>query len=272
MTKPAIRLANCYVPLRLKDQNQVKHRASGDGESRRTNDSLRRMVLQSNVVGTGSAMVELGHTKVLCRVQGPVSANSNLAPSSINFSMEEGTLYCEVKYSPNFGYSPSVLAAITSGDARPRPWIQSKEADLSRRVLAAISAAVPLDHYPKLALILHCTVLQDDGSVLAACCAAASIALARAHVELFDVVTTCSVALNVSEKGAIEILADPDLEEEHAATAVMTLATLPTWKQVTVWEQVGRLSPEHANEALAMCRKGCKTMHRFLRDHLLENH
>lgn len=299
------KLSNCYIPLPLSvlteaksdEKKRPKERDSGDGgwrsdsKASRPNHSLRRLVLESGILSStpGSALVELGHTKVLCQVFGPVTAAPDLLPSSVPLSMDEGTLYYEVKYLPHVGYPTSTMVASSVSYidqsslfsyGRIHSQIMTRETDLSSRLLSALTAAVPLQQYPKCALVVRVTILQDDGSVLPVCVTAASLALANARVEMYDLVTCCSVAVvrNNDDGGdndkqsaqQHQLLADPDLEEERRADALVTLAILPNWKEVTLWEQSGKLSPAVANQAMDLCRDGCRTMQRFTRDHLLE--
>lgn len=278
MKKPEFKLSNCYVPLELPAQeaSEKNERQSGDDQTTRASHSLRRIHIDSHVLQSGSALVELGHTKVICQVTSPVYAASPLIPSSLQLSVDEGTLYCEVNYLPHASYPTSrILAASATpldqshqqfSSSRVNTWRLSRESDLSARLLSALQAAVPLQQYPKCCIRVQVTVLQDDGSVLPACVAAASVALTQASVELYDLVTSCQVA--VRPDGVL--LADPDLDEEESAEAVVTLALLPNWKEVSLLEQSGKLSQAQTNEAIALCRDGCRTMHRFLRDHLLQ--
>lgn len=294
MPRTAAKLSNCYVPLPLsslakvsvsKDKGKRKlptERDSGDGsKTKRSEHALRRLFLESGVIqsAAGSALVELGHTKVIAQMIGPVTASSDQVPSFIELNMEEGTLHCEVKYSPNTGFPTSTLlaASVSTMDhhstnqlssGKINSWTIARETDLSSRLSSALAAAVPLKQYPKCALILKITVLQDDGNVLAACITAASLALADACVEIYDLVTCGSVA--VMQGGELALLADPDLAETQDADAVVTLAVLPNWKEVTLWEQSGSLSPDKVNQAMELCRDGCRTMHRFMREHLLQ--
>jgi exosome complex RNA-binding protein Rrp42 (RNase PH superfamily) len=61
--------------------------------------------------------------------------------------------------------------------------------------------------------------------------------------EVFDVVTESALLMNVvltPKDGGVSnyvLLADPTLEEMSVADCVVTLAILPNWKDVTVWEQ-----------------------------------
>jgi ribonuclease PH len=49
-----------------------------------------------------SALVELGRTKVLCRVEGPITATDSFN----NANMDEGVLKCVVNYAPIIGINP----------------------------------------------------------------------------------------------------------------------------------------------------------------------
>lgn len=302
------RLSNCYTPLFLPRNSSLSHskqhvpdallpRDSGDGlGTPRQPHGLRKLTLETSVVSqaTGSSMVELGSTKVLCQVIGPVSSD-HLPPSlsSSALSMDEGTLLVDVKYAP-FGYPASFLAESTvstldgqgpggsSSSSNKPSSILTTETDLSSRLLSAIAPVVPLQQFPKCAIVVQVTILQDDGGVLPVMIVAASLALADANLELYDLVTACSVAViqsppdqppsddpSSNAKELVLLFADPSLEEIHHdhTTAYMTLALLPNWKEVTVWEQSGRLSPAMANAAMELCRDGCRTLHRFMTEH-----
>jgi exosome complex component MTR3 len=140
------------------------------------------------------------------------------------------------------------------------------EADLSCNLHAALLPSVPLEQFPKCLLTVHVTIFQDDGSALSACIVAASLALADANVELYDLVSSCAVAVLGSE-----IVADPDEDELAAADASVVLATLPNWKDVTLWQQSGKLSREQASQAVDLCQDGCRTLYRFMRQCLVES-
>ena len=121
-------------------------------------------------------------------------------------------------------------------------------------------------------------MLQDDGSCLSAAITAASMALVDAQVEVRDVVTSCTVAVveNINNNNDDDddddrwlYLADPTEQEVtslHANVALICLAMTPNHKEVTLWSQSGRLSSEMASHAMELCRDGCRTMHKFMRE------
>ena len=273
-------LSNCYVPLTISTdkktleerQNElVAERSNGDGASRGPL-ALRRLCLETSILSnaSGSALVELGHTKVLCRVEGPSTTESN----SSNTNMDEGVLQCIVKYAPLMGIKPesSVGNTATTLDSqhvtmgRLNSITMKVEADLSSNLHAALLPSVPLEQFSKCLLNVQITILQDDGSALSACIVAASLALADANVELYDIVTSCTVAVLGSQ-----IVADPTEDELAAADASVILAVLPNWKDVTLWHQSGKLSGDHATQAVDLCRDGCRTLQRFMRQCLVES-
>lgn len=285
------KLTNCYAPAALphaashQDENQsndititvdIHKRDDGNGKTRSAR-CLRRILLQSNIIPSiaGSSHVEIGHTKIICKVLGPLTAGSPHIPSGVSINMDQGVLHWDVRYAAHVGIPVSSLltASVSSVDqsdpyismGKVNSWISARETDLAARLSSAMEAAIPLKQYPKTVLVVQITILQDDGSVLPACISAASLALADAVVEMYDLVTACTVA-RVQE----ELLVDPTTEEMQQADALVTIAQLPNWKEVTLWEQSGRLTPEQTNQAMDLCRQGSHTLHKFLREHLVD--
>lgn len=119
--------------------------------------------------------------------------------------------------------------------------------------------------------------MQGGGSDFPACVTAASLALADAGVEIYDLVSSCSVAVVRKENYGIQInncdsfylLADPTDEETQKADGIVTLSILPNWKEVTLWDQTGRLPAHLSSEALELCRDGCTTIYEFMRQCLV---
>lgn len=280
MTRTTATLSNCYVPLvasvvkESREERQTRlssSRSSGDGGTRGPN-ALRRLCMETSVTNaSGSALVELGHTKVLCEVLGPLSDSNTV--------MEEGIMRCNVRYTPHIGIKPEtqVSSAVRTLDAQVgtsmgklNSQTMSQQVEMSSRLYDALSAAVPLEKLPKSLLNVNVTVLQDDGSALSAAIAASTLALANANVEMNDLVVSSTVACFLSEKTVL--LADPTEDEVAAADAVVTLAVMPNWKEVTLWDQTGRLSAQSSSEAVDLARDGCRTLYKFMRQCLIDSH
>lgn len=289
MPRPAARLANCFVPLLLtvNDETSNSNDNCSNIRSDRQNHELRQLRLETSVLANptiGSSLVELGHTKVLCGV-------------SLNFThpdapLDRGMLECKVQYAPHIGMEASqqrsqavmpLDSIISAGKLHSETL--TKESSLSQQLHSALASVIPLEEFPKCALTIHATILQDDGSVLSCCITAASLALADAKVEMYDLVTSCTVAVvatkggdhnnrmdvtedNEDEEPTTEpfFLADPTEAERLQASAVICLAMTPNLKEVTLWSQSGRLDANLANQAIDTCRNGCRTMHKFMRE------
>jgi ribonuclease PH len=300
MPRPIARLSNCYVPLPVpssssllaslssttsqEDGTLYRSAHSVDGEDSRAAHSLRRLCLETSVTGQlGSALVELGHTKVLCEV----SLTTLEYPMGTTPQMEEGLLQCHVQYAPYVGRNmvaqrteavAPLESTISAGKLNSE--LMTRESDLSFQLSSALLPAIPLEKFPKCVLRVDTTILQDDGSVLSACITAATMALVDAKVELYDVVASCTVAVLVNDdtttttarkddESSIVYLADPTHLELARGQAEMCLAMLPNHKEVTLWNQSGRLTSSMANQAMELCRDGCRTMHKLMRERLI---
>jgi len=296
-------LSNCYIPIPVATSTAQKInpncRSSGDGTTR-TFKSLRRLCLDRSVLAasSGSSLVELGHTKVICSVHGPRPA----ASSSFNVGgtlkfHSGGVLNCEVRHAPYFGIraesqiltTPINLDGYVRSSSRSNFGNTSKdEIELSSRLHDAILPSIPLDILRKNVVDVFVMVIQNDGCAFGASVVAASLALADSGIELFDLVSTCSIAIIPTEVtghnedidsstarqgggGRLMLLADPTEEEIQASDGVVTLTMMPNWKEITFWEQTGKFPVNTASDAADLCRDGCAAMHKFMRNCISAN-
>ena len=295
-------LTDCYVPLAVPPTTSLSEggsapRSASDGlaESTRSDKSLRRLLLSTSVLSKsdGSALLELGHTKVICSVYGPRSAASSSLGGGGGLSFQSGgSINCEVRMAPSFGVRPqtAVAGAVASVDgrlggraSRTSTAATLNEVELSAALGDAIAPSIRLDLLPKCVIDIFVMVLQADGSVLPAAITAASLALADAGVELFDLVASCGLVVSVEEDGISgygggsknrgkrkpKLLADPTESEELRSEGGVTIALMPNWREVTLWEQTGRLPASVSAEAIELCQDGCETMFKFMRECLV---
>ena len=178
-------------------------------------------------------------------------------------------------------------SALSSGASPCSPAAFADETHLSRRLLEALSPAVvaPSDG-GKTVVEVFVYVLQGDGCVFDAAVVGASLALADAGVPMRDAVTagTAAVMRLDDDDGAAAtttatagdavvpryaVIADPTEDEVLRACGVVTIALMPNWREVTAWDQFGRMPSGATAEATELARCGCATMHKFLRNCLL---
>jgi exosome complex component MTR3 len=285
--------------------------------------SLRHVHIESGILNStndnnsgGSSLVEIGRTKVICQVIGPITQSScgELIPSSISqqyYNVDEGFLYVDVSIPNGIGIPydrtmEHITSNITSSSidittnnnsstttanqsntsnistGRLNSIIKSREKEIATNVLTTIQSSIPLSNqYAKNAIVIKITILQDDGSIIPACTVASIIALCNASIELYDIPTSCTVAIVCDDKKDDEkeqgiqskqyyYLADPTSDEIlYVADAIVTVGYMCNWKEITYWDVTGKLHPTIANTATNLCYDGCRTFHRFIREHLL---
>ena len=93
----------------------------------------------------------------------------------------------------------------TCGALSPIAWLQVVQQSLQEKELAAqldtaLTPSVQRHTFPKSVVDICCMVLESGGSDLAVAICAASLALADAGIQLYDLVAACSVVSN--PKGA----------------------------------------------------------------------
>merc|ERR1712071_567118 len=110
---------------------------------------------------------------------------------------------------------------------------------------------------------------------------ASSLALVDAAIECNDLVTACTVAVMESnpisnpnnEKKTPSFLCrvDPTEEEMLHAKGVVTLAMLANSREVPYWDVEGRLPSITVQDALDICKHGCNTIHKFMKQCLIHS-
>jgi ribonuclease PH len=181
---------------------------------------------------------------------------------------------------------------LSSGGSLCAPAAFLDETYLSHRLYEALSPAVILKDNSKMCVEVFVEVLQSDGGVFNAAVLGASLALVDAGVAMRDMVcagsaavmkveTTTTATTDATQVGKRVtakkmdsshhhvVIADPTEEEILQASGVLTIALMPNWKEVTVWDQFGKMSMDSSSEAIELARDGCVTMHKFLKNCLL---
>lgn len=222
---------------------------------------MRGHFLRTGVVSnaSGSAYVEQGQTKVLCSVHGPRTKQQGMSEYS-----DKGELTCDVRFAPFAQLDTSRLDNRQSTD----------EKHMSQVIRRALIASVQLHRFPKSVLDIHVLVLQDDGSALATAITSASLALADAGVDLFDIVAACMVAVVPSENKtktgteSMTLVVDPTASEEKAAPATVLVARMPALDQVTELKVAGCVEFDTMGTTLSTALEGCVAVAKLMKEQL----
>jgi len=143
-----------------------------------------------------------------------------------------------------------------------------EERELSSAITKALEPAVRLHHYPKAQLDVFASVLQDDGSAAAAALTAASMALADAGVQMYDLVLGCGLRFSAGR-----CLLDPTAAEEFPGSSgpaagiaggegAMTVALLPSLGQLSALMGYGEwCGVEEVRQAVQAAMAACQRLY-----------
>eukprot|EP01133_Synstelium_polycarpum_P003728 gene3728-4297_t len=188
----------------------------------RSDEQFRQIFMKTGVItqASGSSYIEIEKTKLICSVHGPRATHKTE-------EFESAKLHCELKY------------ATFSAAAERSDFVEStKEKDYGLMIVQAIMGSLRLEMYPKTVIDIYVLVLNDDGGVLEAAITAASMALADAGVEMYDMVAACS-SVCVGDN----VLLDPTHQEEVILNSGHVLvAKMPSLNEITQLVQTGELS------------------------------
>jgi len=223
----------------------------------RTVDEFRKVFMKCGVIqkARGSAYIELNNTKVICSVYGP-----RQSPSHSEFS-ETGTLHCELSFAP-FAQQKHTNRPKRNNISQMRQQIH----EYSAYMREALQTSIILEKFPKSTLDVYALVLEDDGSVLSAAITCASLALADAGIELYDLVSACSAAELENH-----VVVDPVAVEHKFATGGVVCAYMASLHELTQLTQVGDMQYQKVMEAIDLSIDGCNKIHQLMVACLMQN-
>eukprot|EP00038_Savillea_parva_P013100 m.208943 g.208943 ORF g.208943 m.208943 type:complete len:273 (+) comp24320_c0_seq1:50-868(+) len=200
----------------------------------------RKIFAQTGVVSRarGSAYMECGRTKVMVGCYGPRDLLKTREYSAV------GKLQCELKVTP-YG-----------SETRRGHLLDQDEKDAAMVIEEALSTSVLLEKYPKSLIDIFITILEDDGSAIAAAISCASLALADGGIEMSGLIASATVA--VTDGVAV---VDPTHAEEGTATPTMTLAYIPSFDEVCALVQRGTMDSGTQEQAIQLAVQRCTQVH-----------
>lgn len=222
----------------------------------------------------GSAFLELGSTKIVASVYGPRplvrvggvegnQANAQLQGAGSHGATTSSGVLSGSEFSDeaivtcDWRYSTFADAAEQHGDETER--------DLGMAVAQALEQAIVRKVYPKSSIDINILVLQDDGSCLSSAITCAGLALAHAGIQLYDIVTACTISLGPSNT----LYIDPDRSEEKKHAGSLQLSMLNGTQQVNLLQHSGELPPDQMLQTVKMATQGCQYVHSLIKKHII---
>ncbi|KAF2247634.1 exosome complex exonuclease RRP41 [Trematosphaeria pertusa] len=221
-------------------------------DGRRWNE-LRRLHAQisTQAAADGSSYLEMGNTKVLCNVTGPAEGRQ---------SGQRGGKDSEAKVEVEIGF------AGFSGVERRRRKSDKRTSEMQHCLETAYSSLLLTHLYPHSTITLNVHILSQDGSLLAACLNAATLALIDAGVPMTDYLVACTAASSSTSDSSSES-SDPllDLNSlEEQELPFLTVGTLGRSERVSVLMMESRVRMERVEGMLAVGIEGCKRVREIL--------
>lgn len=207
-------------------------------DGRRANEH-RRVSSQIGILSgcSGSAHLCMGQTEVIAQVIGPMEHRS---PDS------EAEIVVNLTFS-EFAKIPHPL----------EPEKRRREDEMF--IKTAFETAIFRHLYPSSRIIISITIIQDDGSSLAAAINAASLAIIDAGIPMTDFVVGMSSSLMLGNS-----LLDPGRTESGNRVPQVDVVLLPSSGEVLSMNLNGKVSQDYAEKMIDVAVEGCKDMHELL--------
>ncbi|ESW19265.1 hypothetical protein PHAVU_006G109900 [Phaseolus vulgaris] len=197
----------------------------------------------------GSAIFEMGNTKVIAAVYGPREVQNRSQISN------HALVRCE--------YS---MANFSTGDRMRKSKGDRRSTEISLVIRQTMEAAILTHLLPRSQIDIYVQVLQADGGTRSACINAATLALADAGIPMRDLVTSCSAGYLNSTS-----LLDLNYVEDSAGGPDVTLGILPKLDKVTLLQMDSKLPIDILETVMQLAIEGCKAIANYIREILLEN-
>ncbi|XP_021748481.1 exosome complex component RRP41 homolog [Chenopodium quinoa] len=198
----------------------------------------------------GSAVFEMGNTKVIAAVYGPREVENRAQQMN-----DQALVRCEY-----------TMANFSTGDRVRKPKGDRRSTEISMVIRQTMEACIMTNLMPRSQIDIFVQVLQADGGTRSACINAATLALADAGIPMRDLVTSCSAGyLNTTP------LLDLNYVEDSAGGPDVTVGFLPKLDKVTLLQMDSKLPLDTFETVMQLATEGCKAVANYIREILLEN-
>ena len=199
-------------------------------------DELRPIKIELGVLknADGSAIFQMGNTKVIAAVYGPKEMHPR------HMALPDRTVL-RVRYH----------MTPFSTDERKNPAPSRREIELSKVIREALESVILTELFPRASIDIFMEVLQADAGTRLVSLMAASMALADAGIPMRDLVA--GVAVGKADGVLVLDLNEP---EDMWGEADLPIAMMPSLNKIVLLQLNGNMAPEEFREALALARKG----------------
>uniref|UniRef100_A0A0G4GXL2 Uncharacterized protein n=1 Tax=Chromera velia CCMP2878 TaxID=1169474 RepID=A0A0G4GXL2_9ALVE len=196
----------------------------------------------------GSAYVEMGSTKAIAYVCGP---------------MEKGRRRDANKGSVNVTFT---MAPFATQDRRRRSQRDKISLEMAFAIRQTFEAAILLDQIPRATVDIQVHVIEAGGGEKSAAIIAVCLALVDAGVPLNDLVVSASAGIIGSTA-----MVDTSHDELGAASANMTMAVEASTRKVLLLDLDAKIAQDQLDPLWEVCVQGCEHVLRLMQATLKDN-
>ncbi|MGC9105757.1 MAG: exosome complex exonuclease Rrp41 [Thermoprotei archaeon] len=215
-------------------------------------DEMRPIKIELGVLknADGSAIFEMGNTKVIAAVYGPKEMHPR------HMALPDRTVL-RVRYH----------MTPFSTDERKNPAPSRREIELSKVIRESLESAILTELFPRATIDVFMEVLQADAGTRLVSLMAASMALADAGIPMRDLIA--GVAVGKADGVLVLDLNEP---EDMWGEADLPVAMMPSLDKIVLLQLNGNLTPEEFRQALDLAKKGIQTIYELEKKALKERY
>lgn len=224
-------------------------------DGRRWNE-LRRIhgQISTQSASDGSSYFEMGNTKVLCTVLGP---REQRRAGGGGGQQQKATIEASIS-----------IAGFSGVDRKRRGRNDKRIQEMNHMIESAFESTLQLHLYPHSTISITLHVLSQDGSLLAACLNASTLALIDAGIPMTDYISACTVGTTSSftdDEGEADPLMDLNGSEENEVP-FLTLGTSGGEDKVNVLMMETRVQMARLESMISVALDGCRQIRGMLDD------
>ncbi|WP_414838272.1 exosome complex exonuclease Rrp41 [Candidatus Nanosalina sp. VS9-1] len=235
-----------------------------DDEGRRVDgrkaDELRDTSMEIGVLdeADGSAMVEIGNTRVVASVFGP----QDLHPKHLQ---ESDRAVIKMRYN----------MAPFSVDDRMRPGPNRRAKEIGLVAKRALEPALELEKFPTAGIDISMEILESDGGTRVTGITAAALALADAGIPMKGMVSACAAGV-VDETPVLDVNGKED-KEGNADIPIATInksddENTKDEDKITLLQMDGDLTTQQVEDCIELAKDGCRQLYEQQRQTIMEKY
>ena len=226
----------------------------------REKDELRETNMEIGVLeeADGSAMVEIGNTRVFASVFGP----QDLHPKHLQ---ESDRAVIKMRYN----------MAPFSVDDRMRPGPNRRAKEIGLVAKRALEPALELEKFPTAGIDISMEIVESDGGTRVTGITAAALALADAGIPMKGMVSACAAGV-VDETPVLDV----NGKEDKEGNADIPIATInksddedsKSEDKITLLQMDGDLTTDQVEACVELAKDGCRQLYEQQRETISEKY